>query len=132
MHVTFAVNRNNRSALTMAVKLKESASGLLARGLALLYTHADFQPHGEHIPGAMNYMADALSRLSDPFCLRALFLKSWLQFHALTRISATTATSAPLQSDCRWAVQQGWGVGRSFRFRSLSLFLYFSVAHCVK
>ena len=58
---------DNISALTMAIKLKESASGLLARELALLYTHADFQPQCEHIPGAMNYMADALSRLSDPF-----------------------------------------------------------------
>ena len=103
---TITIKSDNILALTMAIKLKESASGLLARELALLYTPADFQPHCEHSPGAMNYMADALSRLSDPF-FKGPFLKSWLQSHALTRISATTATSAPLQSDCMWAVQKG-------------------------
>ena len=69
MHVRAAITikSDNISALAMAIKLKESASGLLARELALSYTQTYFQHQCERIPGAMNYMADALSRLSDPF-----------------------------------------------------------------
>ena len=65
--VRVAIKSDNMTALTAAAKLKCATSPLLGRELSMLYTSASFEPTiVEHLPGAMNSMADTLSRLSEP------------------------------------------------------------------
>ena len=56
------------AALALAAKLKASGSrGLIARELALLYSESSFEPRWTvHLPGVLNVIPDALSRLTDP------------------------------------------------------------------
>ena len=62
-----SIKGDDITALTAAAKLKCSASPLLGRELAMIYTTASFEPRVvEHLPGAMNGMSDALSRLEEP------------------------------------------------------------------
>ena len=55
---------DNTSALAMTATLKVTASTLIAKELALLFSETSFQPrHVDHIPGMMHTYADVLSRL---------------------------------------------------------------------
>ena len=61
------------TALTAAAKLKCATSPLLGRELSMIYTSSSFEPAVvEHLPGAMNDMADNLSRLDEPGSGRTL------------------------------------------------------------
>ena len=58
---------DNMAALSLAARLKSKVSSLIAKETALVYSSASFQPrYVEHVPGVLNFSADALSRLSDP------------------------------------------------------------------
>ena len=51
----------------MASKLKITSSQLIAREVVLELSEASFTPrHVAHVPGVMNVLAGALSRLDDP------------------------------------------------------------------
>ena len=71
--VKIAVKSDNMTALTAAAKLKCATSPLLGRELSMIYTSSSFEPAiVEHLPGAMNDMADNLSRLDEPGSGRTL------------------------------------------------------------
>ena len=59
---------DNMSALTLVAKLKCTGhSNLIAREVAMIYARASFQPRCVgHLPGIINTVPDALSRLSNP------------------------------------------------------------------
>ena len=59
---------DNMSALTLVAKLKCTGhSNLIAREVVMIYGKAAFQSRCiEHLPGIVNTVADALSRLSVP------------------------------------------------------------------
>ena len=65
--VSITMKSDNMAALSLAARLKSKVSSLIAKETALVYSSASFQPrYVEHIPGVLNYSADALSRLTDP------------------------------------------------------------------
>ena len=66
--VTLSLKSDNMAALVLAAKLKASGSrSLIARELALLYSESSFEPRWTvHLPGVLNIVPDALSRLTDP------------------------------------------------------------------
>ena len=66
--VTLSLKSDNMAALVLAAKLKASGSrSLIARELALLYSESSFEPRWTvHLPGVLNIIPDALSRLTDP------------------------------------------------------------------
>ena len=72
--VAVAVKSDNMSALALAARLKiASSSNLIGREVALLYTHATFEPRLiEHIPGIANVLADDLSRIHEPHANKAV------------------------------------------------------------
>ena len=63
--------------LTLNLKTRGKAAGIVARELALDVAASEYAPHvAEHIPGVENILADALSRQFDPgfdFCLPTIF-----------------------------------------------------------
>ena len=66
MVAVVSIKGDNITALTAAAKLKCTASPLLGREFSMIYT-ASLEPRVvEHLPGAMNGMSDALSRLEEP------------------------------------------------------------------
>ena len=61
------VRSDNMSALSMGSRMKLKASPLIAREMALLYSHAAHEPRiFEHLPGVANVLADGLSRVFEP------------------------------------------------------------------
>ena len=61
------IKGDNLAALALAAKMKSNISSLISKELALVMARASFQPRFlEHVPGAMNVMADALSRIWEP------------------------------------------------------------------
>ena len=65
--VSINMKSDNMAALSLAARLKSKVSSLIAKETALVYSSASFQPrYVEHVPGVLNFSADALSRLSDP------------------------------------------------------------------
>ena len=65
--IVVTLTSDNTRALAMTATLKVTASSLIARELALLFSETSFQPrHVDHLPGVMNTYADALSRLYEP------------------------------------------------------------------
>ena len=53
--------------------MKIRASPLIAREMALLYSHAAHEPRiFEHVPGVANVLADDLSRMFEPGAVTAL------------------------------------------------------------
>ena len=61
------IKGDNLAALSLAAKMKSNISSLISKELALVMARASFQPRFlEHVPGAMNVMADALSRIWEP------------------------------------------------------------------
>ena len=64
---TITLQSDNMAALALAAKMKGKASKLIARELALAMSSSSFAPRFvEHVPGVMNSISDALSRLTDP------------------------------------------------------------------
>ena len=61
------VRSDNMSALSMGSRMKIKASPLIAKEMALLYSHAAHEPRiFEHLPGVANVLADGLSRVFEP------------------------------------------------------------------
>ena len=58
---------DNMAALALAAKMNGKASKIISRELALAMSASSFAPRFvEHVPGVMNSISDALSRLTDP------------------------------------------------------------------
>ena len=62
------IKADNVGALTMASQLKgKKGRGIIAREIALVYSESCYEPRRlTHVPGVINCVPDALSRLVDP------------------------------------------------------------------
>ena len=64
---TITLQSDHMAALALAAKMKGKASKIIARELALAMSASSFMPRFvERVPGVMNSISDALSRLTDP------------------------------------------------------------------
>ena len=65
--IILTLKSDNTSALAVASSLTSTASTLIVRELAMLFSEAAFTPRFfHHLPGVMNGFADSLSRLDEP------------------------------------------------------------------
>ena len=68
-HITLALQGDNISALTLALKLKATSGAMksIAREVALEFSLSEIMPMVcQHIPGVTNTIADRLSRKYEP------------------------------------------------------------------
>ena len=86
---------DNMSALTLAAKLKCTGhSNLIAWEAAMTYGKAAVQPRCiEHLPGIVNTVADALSRLSDPS----------MKYNILDQLARLQPLPVPIRSERYYA-----------------------------